>query len=114
MSKITSLYTKGTVPFVYYPEVEPKEPMSLKGFARHLSEHGKLATYEMLVLVLQNIVSCMKELATQGQPVKLDGLGTFYPRSGGFFVCHVPVLPFRRFAEVFQRIFPIFFAFTSF
>ena len=46
----------------YYPEVEPKEPMSLKGFARHLSEHGKLATYEMLVLVLQNIVSCMKEL----------------------------------------------------
>ena len=67
----------------YYPEVEPKEPMSLKGFARHLSEHGKLATYEMLVLVLQNIVSCMKELATQGQPVKLDGLGTFYPSIEG-------------------------------
>ena len=67
----------------YYPEVEPKEPMSLKGFARHLSEHGKLATYEMLVLVLQNIVSCMKELTTQGQPVKLDGLGTFYPSIEG-------------------------------
>ena len=67
----------------YYPEVEPKEPMSLKGFARHLSEHGKLATYEMLVLGLQNIVSCMKELATQGQPVKLDGLGTFYPSIEG-------------------------------
>ena len=53
----------------YYPEVEPKEPMSLKGFARHLSE--------------QNIVSCMKELTTQGQPVKLDGLGTFYPTIEG-------------------------------
>ena len=67
----------------YYPEAEPKEPLSLKGFARHLAEHGKLATYEMLVLVLQNIVSCMKELATQGQPVKLDGLGIFYPTVEG-------------------------------
>ena len=63
----------------FYPEAEPKVPISLKGFARHLAEHGKLATYDMLVLVLQNIVACMKELASQGQPVKLDGLGTFYP-----------------------------------
>ena len=67
----------------YYPEAEPKEPLSLKGFARHLAEHGKLATYEMLVLVLQNVVSCMKELSAQGQPVKLDGLGTFYPSVDG-------------------------------
>jgi hypothetical protein len=72
----------------YYFEAETKEPLSLKGFARHLAEHGKLATYEMLVLVLQNVVSCMKELVTQGQPVKLDGLGIFYPTitavSGGY------------------------------
>ena len=64
---------------LYYGEAEKREPLSLKGFARHLAEHGKLATYEMLVLVLQNVVSCMKELICQGQPVKLDGLGTFYP-----------------------------------
>ena len=38
-----------------------------------------MTTYEMMVLVLQNIVSCMKELICQGQPVKLEGLGTFYP-----------------------------------
>jgi SAM-dependent methyltransferase len=30
-------------------------------------------------LVLANIVDCPKELITQAQPVKLDGLGTFYP-----------------------------------
>ena len=35
--------------------------MSLKGFAKHLAEHGKLASYDMLVLVLQNIVGCLKE-----------------------------------------------------
>ena len=67
----------------YYGEAESAEPLGLKGFAKHLAEHGKLATYEMLVLVLQNIVSCMKELICQGQPVKLDGLGTFYPTIEG-------------------------------
>ena len=31
------------------------------------------------MLTLQQAVSCLKELAIQGVPVKLDGLGTFYP-----------------------------------
>ena len=69
----TSAYSK------YYAEVDTKEPLNLKGFARHLSEHGKLVDYPMAVLVLQNIVSCMKEMALQAQPVKLDGFGTFTP-----------------------------------
>ena len=63
----------------YFCEPDSNEPLSTKGFARHLSEHGKLASYDMLVLVLSNVVGCMKELLTQGIPVKLDGLGTFYP-----------------------------------
>ena len=63
----------------YYPEADTREPLSLKGFAKHLSEHGKLVDYPMAVLVLQNIVSCLKEMAVQGQPVKLDGFGTFTP-----------------------------------
>ena len=63
----------------YYAEADTKEPLNLKGFARHLSEHGKLVDYPMAVLVLQNIVSCLKEMVTQGQPVKLDGFGTFSP-----------------------------------
>ena len=63
----------------YYPEADSKEPLNLKGFARHLSEHGRLVDYSMAVLVLQNIVSCLKEMVTQGQPVKLDGFGTFSP-----------------------------------
>ena len=63
----------------YYAEADSKEPLNLKGFAKHISEHGKLVDYSMAVLVLQNIVSCLKEMATQGQPVKLDGFGTFSP-----------------------------------
>ena len=63
----------------YFPEVDTKEPLNLKGFARHLAEHGRLVDYPMAVLVLQNIVSCLKEMIAQGQPVKLDGFGTFSP-----------------------------------
>ena len=60
-----------------FGRVFSRDGLNLKGFAKHLSHHGKLATYEMMVLVLQNIVDCMKELLLQGVPVKLDGLGTF-------------------------------------
>ena len=63
----------------YYPEADTKEPLNLKGFARHIAEHGKLVDYPMAVLVLQNIVNCLKEMIAQGQPVKLDGFGTFSP-----------------------------------
>ena len=69
----TSAYSR------YYAEPDVNEPLNLKGFARHLANHGKLAGYDMLVLVLNNIVDCMGELLSQGQPVKLDGLGTFRP-----------------------------------
>jgi hypothetical protein len=63
----------------YYPEADAKEPLNLKGFARHLSSHGNLVTYPLAVLVLQNIVQCLKEMMLQAQPVRLDGLGTFTP-----------------------------------
>ena len=71
----------------WYPEADSKEPLALKGFCRHMTEHGKLADYQMVVLVVQQVVECMKELICQGQPVKLEGLGTFSPsvesRKGG-------------------------------
>jgi hypothetical protein len=72
--------TKSAAYGKYYAEADPKEPLNLKGFARHLTQHGNLVDYPMAVLVLQNIVNCLKELALQGQPVKLDGFGTFTPQ----------------------------------
>ena len=63
----------------YYAEADTKEPLNLKGFAKHISDHGGLVDYKLAVLVLQNIVECLKEMAMQGQPVKLDGFGTFTP-----------------------------------
>ena len=64
----------------YYPEAESKETLTTKGFARHVSDHGgTLVSYELMQLVMSAIVKCLKEMMSQGQPVKLDGLGTFRP-----------------------------------
>ena len=63
----------------YYPEAESKEALTTKGFAKHVAEHGGLVTYEFMQLVLASIVKCLKEMMSQGQPVKPDGLGTFRP-----------------------------------
>ena len=67
----------------YFAEVDTKEPLNLKGFAKHMTGHGKIADYQMCVLVLGQVVDCMTELLSQGQPVKLDGLGTFSPSVDG-------------------------------
>ena len=67
----------------YFAEVDSKEPLNLKGFAKHMTSHGKIADYQMCVLVLGQVVECMSELLSQGQPVKLDGLGTFSPAVEG-------------------------------
>ena len=48
-----------------------------------MTGHGKIADYQMCVLVLGQVVDCMSELLAQGQPVKLDGLGTFSPSVDG-------------------------------
>ena len=67
----------------WFAEVDSKEPLNLKGFAKHMTSHGKIADYQMCVLVLGQVVECMSELLAQGQPVKLDGLGTFSPAVDG-------------------------------
>jgi nucleoid DNA-binding protein len=61
----------------YFVEADAKEPLNLKGLAKHMAEHNKVSTYEMTVLVLGEMVKCMVHLLKEGQPVKLDGFGTF-------------------------------------
>ena len=63
----------------YYGFAAPKVPLSLRGFAKHVADHGKLVDYDLMVLVIRNIIACLREMICQGQPVKLDGLGTFRP-----------------------------------
>ena len=68
----------------YFAEVDSKEPLNLKGLAKHMTEHGKISSSEeMCELVLGEMVKCMVHLLREGQPVKLDGFGTFSPSVDG-------------------------------
>ena len=72
----------------YYPEVDTQTTLSLRGFAKHMSDHGCIYGQELIEGVLKKITQCLPELISQGVPVRLDPLGTFMP------TCHVnkPVL----------------------
>ena len=67
----------------FFAEVDTKEPLNLKGLAAHMAEHNKISTYEMIELVLGEMVKCMVHLLKEGQPIKLDGLGTLSPSVDG-------------------------------
>lgn len=63
----------------YYPEVDVKSTLSLKGFAKHLVDHGSTYKQDVVEGVLKKITECLPELVSQGVPVQLEPLGTFYP-----------------------------------
>jgi hypothetical protein len=63
----------------YYAELERRRTLSLKGLAKHIADHGSIFTRDVIEGVLSKLTQCVPELLSQGVPVKLDGLGTFYP-----------------------------------
>ena len=63
----------------YYPEVDVQKTLSLRGFAKHMTDHGSIFGRDVLEAVLIKITECLPELVSQGVPVQLGGLGTFYP-----------------------------------
>ena len=63
----------------YYPEVDTQETLTLKGFAKHMSDHGSIYTLDIIEGVLKKITQCLPELISQGVPIRLDPLGTFLP-----------------------------------
>ena len=62
----------------YYPEVDTKKTLSLRGFAQHMADHGSIYTRDVVEGVLLKITDCLPELVAQGVPVQLGSLGTFY------------------------------------
>ena len=63
----------------YYPEVDQQKTLSLRGFAKHMTNHGSLYGRAIVEGVLMQITECLPELVAQGVPVQLGSLGTFYP-----------------------------------
>ena len=63
----------------YYPEVDTQTTLTLRGFAKHMSDHGCIYSLDIIEGVLKKITQCLPELISQGVPVRLDPLGTFLP-----------------------------------
>ena len=63
----------------YYPEVDTQKTLSLRGFAKHMTDHGSMYGRSIVEGVLTQITECLPELVAQGVPVQLGSLGTFYP-----------------------------------
>ena len=63
----------------YFPEVDVQKTLSLRGFAKHMTDHGSVYGRDLLEGVLIKITECLPELISQGIPVQLGNLGTFYP-----------------------------------
>ena len=63
----------------YYPKAVEKETISLRGLCKHMAEHNSIYGRDIIQGVLMKMSSCIAELLSQGNPVKIDGLGTFVP-----------------------------------
>lgn len=61
----------------YYLEVMNAEPLSTAGLCEHIMSHGLGVPKSVVLAVLNQVSECLTELILTGQPVKLDGFGTF-------------------------------------
>ena len=64
---------------LWYPRAVRRGTLSLRGLADHIADHGSVYTRDVVIGVLTKFTICLVELLKQGQAVKLDGLGIFYP-----------------------------------
>ena len=72
-SAMTGAYGK------YYPKAVEKKTISLRGLCNHMAEHNSIYGRDVIGGVLTKMSNCIIELLSQGNPVKIDGLGTFVP-----------------------------------
>ena len=63
----------------YYPKAVEKKTISLRGLCNHMAGHNCIYGRDVIEGVLTKMSSCITELLSQGNPVKIDGLGTFVP-----------------------------------
>ena len=61
----------------YYVEVLNNETITTRALLEHIMSHGLGYPRSIVQGVLTQIAECLTELILQGQPVKLDGFGTF-------------------------------------
>lgn len=62
-----------------YGYTDVQNVLSTRGLCQHISNHGTIFTRDIVQGVITKLCECIPELVGQGVPVKLDGIGIFYP-----------------------------------
>ena len=62
----------------WYAEVNSAETLTNDGLVDHIRHHNCAVGVEAIKAVIAKLGECIPELVAQGQPVRIDGLGTFY------------------------------------
>ena len=63
-----------------YGKIIYRGTMSLNDMAEHIMKHGTVYTEDVVIGVITKLKSCMQEMLSDGYKVKLDGIGTLYPK----------------------------------
>ena len=75
LSKNNNRFSKGYNK--YYAFADNETPITLEGLADHMAHHNTPFSKGTIVGILKDMVSCIRELNLNGQPVKIDGLAIF-------------------------------------
>lgn len=63
----------------YFPEAATRKTISMRGLVEHMEAHQTIYSRDIIEGVITKAVFCMAHLLSEGNPIKLDGLGTFSP-----------------------------------
>ena len=63
-----------------YGKIIYRGTLSLNDMAEHIMKHGTVYTEDVVIGVITKLKSCMQEMLADGYKVKLDGIGTLYPK----------------------------------
>ena len=63
----------------FYAEVVLRQGLTQDGLIDHITAHIPGVTRSMTTAVIETLATCIPELISQGNSVKLDGIGTFSP-----------------------------------
>ena len=61
----------------YYARAEVKKTYDMKDLAKHMHQHNAAFSAGLIVGVLTDMVYCIKELALEGNVIKIEDLGLF-------------------------------------
>ena len=63
-----------------YGKIIYRGTLNLADMAEHIMKHGTVYTEDVVIGVMTKMKTCMQEMLADGYKVKLDGIGTLYPK----------------------------------